>query len=485
MSNELAFYSPDTDPTLAGTLTNVTSLVPSFKGYKGAPSGVATQLAALAGTCQGAANLINLSGVSRFFAGTATKLYEAGSTTWTDVSRAAAYGLASDARWCFAQYGNVSLAVNKADLIQSSTAGAFADVAGSPKAACIDVCNNFVFVGNTNDGSFGDSPDRIWWSALGDYTSWTPSITTQAGSTRLTSSYGPITAVKRFGSYIIAYKAESMYMGVYQGAPDLWLFNDIPGNIGTPAHSTVVNIGTPEDPKHIFMGKNDFYVFDGSRPVPIGSPLRETVFNEVNQALINTSYALHDALNSRVYFYYPTGGASSPNKCVVYQYKVNKWGRDDQQIEVAAEFVQLALTYGGFGTLYSTYVDAPSVSYGSSLFLNSTGQPAIFKTDHKLYTLNGASVSSDLTTGDYGNNTSFTLLRRLKPQFITAPSAASMTNYYRNSLGDLIQLDTTTAMSNSRFDVLRSARWHRATLTFAGDVELNSISADFTESGLE
>jgi hypothetical protein len=91
-----------------------------------------------------------------------------------------------------------------------------------------------------------------------------------------------------------------------------------------------------------------------------------------------------------------------------------------------------------------------------------------------------------LTTGDYGNETTFSLLRRVKPQFITAPTSATMTNYYRNSLGEDLTLGTVTNMdSRYRFDLLRSARWHRINMIFNGNVELNSLVPNVEEVGRE
>jgi hypothetical protein len=476
MTNEVAFYSPDTDPTIPGTLTDVTALVPSLKGYKSAPTGLNSNIPALDSQAQGAAALQKLDNTSRFIVGTATKLYEASTSSWTDVSRGSDYGLSTDARWSFAQFGDTSLAANKADLLQFSNTGAFADVALAPQAAFVETVNNFVFLANTSEAVYGDAPDRVIWGALGSYTDFVASIATQAGSARITSRPGKITALKRFGSAIVVYKETSMYVGNYQGAPTLWSFEDVPGEIGTPCNNTVVNIGTSQDPRHIFMGIDDFYQFDGSRPIPIGSPLKETVFNDVNQTYIDRSYTLHDRINSMVYFYYPAGGSTIPNKCVVYHYKANKWGRDDQTIECASEYITPALTYGDLGSLYVTYADLPNVSYGSAIFASNFPAPAIFKTDHMLYTLNGGGDVSSLTSGDYGNETDFTLLKRIKPQFITAPASATMTNFYRNSLGDALTTDTTTNMdSRKRFDVLRSARWHRVTMVFNGDTELNSL----------
>lgn len=486
MANEVAFYSPDTDPTIPGTLTDVMSLVPSLKGYKSANSATESSLPALADQCFGAASLKRLDGVTRVIAGTETGLYEASTGSWIDVTRLSGpYALTSDSRWCFAQYGNTSLAATKAEPIQFSDSGEFDDIASAPNAAVIDVVNNFAFAANTSDAIYGDSPDRVWWSALGDYSDWTPSATTQAGTTRVTSRAGKVTAIKRFGSSMIAYKVDSMYIGTYVGAPLLWDFQDIQGEIGAICQNVVVNVGTPEYPRHIFMGATDFYQFGGGTPTPIGSPLKETVFNEVNNASIENSYAMHDRINSRVYFFYPSGGSTLPDKCVVYNYKTNKWGRDDRQIECATEFVTPAMTYGDLGTFYSTYADLPLVSYGSSIFSTSSDVPAIFGEDHKLYTLNGAPLGSSFTTGDYGDEINYVLLKRIKPQFITAPSTATMTNYYRDSLGAELISDQIVSMSNYRFDLLRSARWHRITISMNGDAELNTLAAIFKGNGLE
>src|SRR4051812_15853922 len=104
---KLLGFSPDTDPTTIGVLTSCTAVVPTTRGLKGAPSPVATPLATLAATCMGAAVLTKVDTTTRFFAGAPTKLYEAGASTWTDVSRAAAYTTATTGRWRFAQQGNV------------------------------------------------------------------------------------------------------------------------------------------------------------------------------------------------------------------------------------------------------------------------------------------------------------------------------------------------------------------------------------------
>lgn len=481
-------YAPDADATIPGIFTNCANVIPTIKGFAGAPSGQTTLLPALAATCQGAAVLRKLDDTTRLFAGTATKLYEAAASSWTDRTRAVGgdYAPASDVRWRFAQYGDVSLAATKSDTLQYSTAGAFANVTGAPKGAIVETVNNFVFLFDTNEATYGDSPDRWFCSALGDYTDWTPSVATQCATNRLIGSPGKIKAGKRFGESIIAYKDRSMYLGVYTGPPAIWEFRQIPGEIGALSQETVVDVGTPEDPKHIFMGFDDFYIFDGARPVPIGSPrIRETVFGEISRGYAHLAATVHNRTKSLIYFYYPGSDSTTLDKCVVYNYKTNKWGRDDRSIEVPVDYIVAATTYADLGTLYSTYANFPSVSYGTAFWSAGAPTPAVFTTSHLIQTLTGASVTSSITTGDYGDDDVYSILHRAKIRYLTNPDSASMVNYYKYNSGDSLTLDATTGQSSARFDVLRSARWHRLRFDFEGDWEASGMRLGLEAEGSE
>ena len=486
-------YAPDLPSTTPGILTNCTSLVPSLKGMKGAPSPQNTLLPVLAAACRGASVGRKLDNTTRFFAGTATKLYEAGTSSWTDRTRAAGgdYNLGSDNRWRFAQLGDTSIAVAKSDILQSSASGAFANAAANaPKAAVVEVANGFTFLFDVNDqGAIFDSADRPhgWWAAR-TLTTWTPSVANEAYTGSLTSTPGKIRAGRRFGQSIIAYKDRSMYLGNYIGESG-WEFTLIPGEAGAVSQEVVIDVGTSENPMHIFMGFDDFYRFDGSRPVPIGSPLKETVFGELNKGFSYGCQALHDRINSRIYFYYPVGSSINPDKCVVYNYKTNQWGRDDRTVEAIVEYINAGITYDDLGTYYSTYQDLPNASYDAAFWSAGYPSAAIFNTLHRVQTIDGVSLASTMITGDYGSDEMISLLSRVQPQFLTKPTAATMTNYYRDNLGDSLSSDTAVSMdSKGRFDVYnggRSANWHRASFSFTGDVEMPGIRADLQEDGLE
>jgi hypothetical protein len=487
MRQELVNYAPDLDPATPGIMVDCTNFIPSFKGYKGGYSPLSTGLPALAAACVGSAVLFKLDASNRFFAGTATKLYEAASTSWTDVSRATAYNAGVDNRWHFAQFGNVSLAVNKGDVIQASTSGAFADLT-APKASMIETVGQFVFVGDTTEGTYGDSPDRWWCCAIGDHTDWTPSVATQCDTGRFLSTSGKLRACKRLGDQIVFYKEKAIYLGSYVGTAGgtIWDFVEIPGDAGAISQDTVVNIGTTEAPVHLLMGYDNFYIFDGSRPRPIGNPLKLEVFKKINRQYAHRSCTLHDRLNGLVYFFYPSSSSNGTiDKCVVYNYKMDKWGRADRNIEIAVEYIASGDTWDTLANRFSTWDSWDGYTWDLLFSTGAAPVPAIVDTSHMVGTMNGPSVSSDFTTGDYGDNIFLSLLTRVKPQFIVKPTSATMVNYYKSDSGETLTTGATTTMSSSRFDLLRSSRWHRVKLSFVGDVEISSINYDFTQDGEE
>ena len=481
-------YAPDADPSTPGIFTDCAAVIPTLKGFKAAPSAMDAGLPALAGACKGAAAMQKLDNSTRVFAGTVDSLYELSSSAWVDRSvSTAGYSLGADIRWRYAQFGDVSLATAKSVKLQKSTTAAFSLVAGNaPKSSIVETVGNFVIAFDTDETAYGDSPDRWICSAIGDYTDWTIAIATQCQTGRLTSAPGKIRAGKRFGDRVVAYKERAMYVGSYVGQPVVWDFLQVPGTVGALCQEVVVDVGTADDPKHIFMGYEDFYAFDGSRPVPIGTNrIKETVFGAFNRSYAESCIAMHDRTKSLIFFYYPTASSSNPDKCVVYNYRTDKWGRDDRQIEAALEYIAPSLTYAGFGTTYSTYGAAPDVTYGSSLFVAGYPLPAVFNTSHTLKTLNGTPTTSSYTTGDIGDDNVESLLSFVKPRFITAPSSGQQTNYYRQNMGDALVTDQTIALTNSRFDALREARWHRVLHSFNGDWESPGLWYEVERAGDE
>lgn len=491
VKSELIGYAPDVSPLIPGVLTACAAMVPSTKGMKGAPSAsTVTALPALAAACAGAGVMRKLDSTTRVFAGTSTKLYEAGSSSWTDRTRASGgdYSLGTGIRWRFAQFGDVSLAASKSEILQSTTTGAFANVGATvPKAAIVETFENFVLLCDVNDhGGLYDGLDRPhgWWvAARGGHTDWTPSITTECATGQLSSSPGKIFAARRFGQSCVVYKERAMYILSYAGQPNIIDVLEVPGSAGAVSQECVVVVGTAEDPRHIFMGHDNFYSFDGSRPQPIGNPLKETVFNELDRDFSYACQALHDPINNLIYFFYPTSASTNPDKCVVYNYKTGKWGRDDRTIEAVVEYISAGLSYDDFGTIYATFADTPNLTFDAAFFSSGTAIPSVFNSSHRLQTLNGVAGTGSITTGDFGSDDYVTFVSRLRPAFLTRPDSATLTPYYKMSLGDSYTQDSSVAMTSGKFDFRRSAKWHRFGLEFIGAVEIPFLTIDAMQEG--
>jgi hypothetical protein len=171
---------------------------------------------------------------------------------------------------------------------------------------------------------------------------------------------------------------------------------------------------------------------------------------------------------------------------VVYHYRENRWGRDDRTIEAAVEYLAGGITYDTLDTLYPTYDSLPTdISYDSQFWVSGVSSVGIFNTSHQLQALIGAAESSSFTTGDIGNDAEFLLLQRVKPKWLTKPTSATLTNYYKYSEGDDLTLGSETTMSQSRFDVLSSARWHRFQFDQVGDCTLNEVMVELVQDGEE
>ena len=485
-------WVPDADPTAPGVILDCTSLIPSVRGMVGAPSAISSGVSALGAAALGAALCVKLDGSSRSFAGTTAALYEAGASSWTDRTRGTgAYTASSDTRWRFAQFGDTSIAVQKADRPQYSSSGAFADIVTggtkyAPKASLVETCQGFVVMADCDDTSaglgtsYGNQPNRWWCSAQYDYTDWTTAVSTQCATGLLVDSPGKITALKRLGGSLVAYKDTSLYLGVYVGSPAVWQWQMIPGEAGTASHESVVDIGDA----HLFVGKSDFYAFDGSRPVSIGEGVREWFFAQLNASYAYKIVSLHDKPNARVWWFYPSGSSSSLNAGVVYNYRSKRWGKCDLSIETAMTYSAGGLAYSGLDSY--TYATLPAVSYDSPFWGGGGGATvAIINTSHALQFLTGASTSSSLTTSDVGSDSQFSTVTRVRPRYLTAPTSATMVPYYRDLTGATLTGLSTVTQSSGRFDYLRSARWHRWALSFSGPVELTGIDVTAVSDGLE
>ena len=147
-------FSPDMESPTPGVIVDCSQFIPYETGMEAAPSlETLSGVPALADPCLGSVVATRLDGTRRVLAGTDDALYELLAGVWTDVSRASPYTGGPDTRWSFTQFGNTTIAANRANVIQSSVTGDFADIAGAPSAEIVFSVGSFVMALNVNDGA--------------------------------------------------------------------------------------------------------------------------------------------------------------------------------------------------------------------------------------------------------------------------------------------------------------------------------------------
>lgn len=483
-------FAPDLDITTPGIITGGSAFVPTINGISPPKSLVSAGYSALAAPCTGSAVVRLLDDSRRLFAGTQTKLYEGSGTSWTDQSNGQTFTGSVDNRWRFAQFGNDTIATNFTDAMQVSTSsGPFSALGGSPpKAAIVETCQGFVLAFDYNDG-VNVYHDGWWCSALRNDASWAASIATQAANGRLLDTPGSIRAARAMGDIMVVYKERSMYLGFYDGPPVIWRWQLVPGEIGAVSQEAVVNVLINGAPAHIFAGFDGFYIFDGTRPVSIGDPLKNWYNNTASAQYRYRIRAMHDVNKQTVYFYLPDSSGNL-TFCVPYNYRRNAWGymASIGAVQAPLSYLSEGITYDTLGNFYSTYDSLPAIAYDSPFWTSGAPVPSIFDSTNTLQSYTGTPGASGFNCGYTGDNDSFNTLTRITPRFNLYPTGTVSCNVlYTQKLGDSSPSTVATAsLNNGKMDVLKSSKWFAPQFSVAsGDYELTGYEMIFEEDGEE
>jgi len=474
-------FAPDMPPFTPGVITDCANVVPTNNGFAAARSLVA-QMPALSAECRGAAVTADISGTRRLYAGTGTQLYVQDGSTWATVSRGGGYTDGGDNLWSFAQFGNATVASNGLDTLQANiSGGAFADISGAPKAKVVVASADFVLAFNTNDATYGAQGDRWWCSAFRAHTDWTPSVTTMATTGRLIGDGGDLTAACRMGSQVVAYKARSMFLGSFVGAPVVWQWDKVPGDVGCVGQRAVCDIGGPQ----FFVGEDHLYIFDGTRPLPVGvGVVRQWFFASLDSLYRDRTICVWDPTEGRVWILFVS--TSSPDHkidtALVYHLVRQSWGVAKIGIEAALQFFQSGTTMDGAP---GTFGDAPVVSYDSALWASDSRQLALIDTTHTLTIASGPGLDSGMTTGDIGDDDVATMVRSLRLRYSVTPTSATVRGYTRAVASDSLTLvGASGPLADGKLDCRQSGRWHRFAISFVGDVEFNALKVDVSRAGM-
>jgi hypothetical protein len=243
-------------------------------------------------------------GTGRLFACTATRIYEVTSSSVTDRSKGGV-AYTTETMWNAGQYGDVTIYTGRANAVQASSAGAFADLAGTPpKAKYIATQSLAVALAAYNDG-VNTYEDGIWISDIGDHATWTPSASNEAANFRLLQTPGQITGIVSFKGDFYVFKKNSLYRVSYVGLPIIWQVQLVSGSIGAYAQGLICVSAD----MLVFAGESGWYVFDGQITTQIGSSAQSRRVSGLPATyFISDASSRFDPISGLVHFMCPTLG---------------------------------------------------------------------------------------------------------------------------------------------------------------------------------
>ena len=216
-------------------------------------------------------------------------------------------------------YWDAATSLTTRGVLLSSLAGA-SDVPLHQNFLLVSDASRFVIVFGTNE--IGDTildPMLIRWSDQEDPVQWTPAITNQAGSIRLSHGSRIVTALQS-RQEIIVWTDSSLYSLQYLGPPFVWSSQLLADNISIVGpNAAAIASGVT-----YWMGVDKFYKYDG-RVQTLRCDLREYIFSDINQAQYEQVFASTNEGFNEVWFFYCSAGSFTVDKYVVYNYEEDIW----------------------------------------------------------------------------------------------------------------------------------------------------------------
>jgi len=183
--------------------------------------------------------------------------------------------------------------------------------------------SRFVLVFGTNDPN-ATSPNAldpmfIRWSDQEDPFVWTPAITNQAGSVRLSHGSEIITAIQT-RQEIVTFTDQAVYSLQYLGPPYVWGTQLLGDNISIISP----NAAALASGVVYWMGVDKFYLYDG-RVQTLSCDLLRYVFTDINQGQAEQVFASTNEGFNEVWWFYCSENSNSVDKYVVYNYLEKVW----------------------------------------------------------------------------------------------------------------------------------------------------------------
>jgi hypothetical protein len=162
-------------------------------------------------------------------------------------------------------------------------------------------------------------PLLIRWSEQESYTGWTPAITNQAGSFRLSRGSEIIGAIQT-RQEIIVWTDAAVYSMQYLGPPFVWGFTLLADNISIVSPNAIATAAGVV----YWMGVDKFYMYAG-RVETLPCSVRTYVFNDINRDQEAQFFAGTNEGFSEIWWFYCSKNSTVADRYVIFNYLDRVW----------------------------------------------------------------------------------------------------------------------------------------------------------------
>ncbi len=388
---------PD-QPAMLGGAQEMKNVYPAAKTYRPLPD-LVSLTNALDAQARGLISARDSAGNVEVIAGTATNLYDLTAQTFTERSKVAdSYSTAADEVWEFCCYVNLIAATNWADPVQFRTLGAggdFADLITSalkPKARHMDTIRAFLVLGNTNDATDGNVPNRVWWSAFRDGAGFDPAAATQCDYEDVADG-GWVQKIIGGYDYGLVFLESQIVRMSYVGPPPIFRFDPVDKRRGTPFPQSVIAHGR----NVFFISEEGFFVQNGVRSDSIGSERVDRWFwDHADDSVANRVCAGIDPINKLVIWAFPTSANPVPDTIIMFNWQTNRWAYAEVDVELLARALTTGYTLEGLDAVGG--IDSLAFSLDSRVWTGGAVRLGTFDSSHKLAFFDGNNLKATLDT---------------------------------------------------------------------------------------
>ena len=185
-----------------------------------------------------------------------------------------------------------------------------------------DTSRIVICFGCNDYGAYGTTtldPLLIRWTAQESYTDWTPDITNQAGSYRLSHGSTIIGAIQT-RQEIMVWTDAAIYAMQYLGPPNVYGFTLLADNISI----TSPNAMATANGVVYWMGIDKFYVYSG-RVETLPCSVRTYVYEDINRDQFFQCFAGTNEGFSEIWWYYCSANSTTIDRYVIFNYLDRVW----------------------------------------------------------------------------------------------------------------------------------------------------------------